>query len=151
MSAAHPGSPSHEDFAYAAGIVDGEGCIRVHVDKRCNTFNPVVVIEMSELATIQWFSDVFAGRKVQAPRTRQSHHRQTYRWELRGAAALEFLTAILPWLKGKKDQATKLLSWPAPTFKPGWKHPLPHEVKTERYVIYRALQEMKRGQATSGI
>ena len=48
MAKAHPGL----DAAYAAGILDGEGCLDIHYDKRNNSFYPRVRVEMTQYETV---------------------------------------------------------------------------------------------------
>lgn len=130
------------DLAYAAGIVDGEGCIMAKPDRRHvhgTNYQLTCKIEMAELETILWFQAKFGGG-INKPKRSRSYFRQTYRWEICGKRCLEFLARIEPYMKGKKAQALVALSWPYTRNhqKEG------SEIRLKRDYIYRELQRLKR-------
>jgi len=64
--------PSDTDWAYAAGFVDGEGCIavtRCFVPSRAKyTYSVSVVVANRERAVLDWFKDLWGGWVVSVPR-----------------------------------------------------------------------------------
>lgn len=97
------------DLAYAAGIIDGEGSIGVYSnkDKRVTLgkkFRLTVQVGMSDPQPIDFLHYVFGGSSTTV-NGRQSGYRLRYLWALSTQQAKGFLIAILPYLKGKREQA----------------------------------------------
>jgi len=95
-----------EELAYTAGIIDGEGCIRLA--KRGNTNGLVsyyigVEVGMTNKDIIYWLKDKYGGSIT----IRNSHgNRKTrYDWSLRTKMAVDFLKMIYPYLRVKKYNA----------------------------------------------
>src|SRR6266567_6919646 len=80
-----PSDPT--DLAYAAGIIDGEGCIyaRIHTTKRdgISTVLQLQVIMCSEVI-VAWFAKMFGGEifVLQPP---SLNHRARFTWQVRGS------------------------------------------------------------------
>lgn len=95
------------DLAYAAGIIDGEGCIyaRVQVTKAgtVSTFLQVQIIMCSE-NVVAWFAQMFGG-DVYVDQPRSLNNRVRFRWQVRGRQVATILRAILPYLREKKQRA----------------------------------------------
>lgn len=109
MAKAHPGL----DAAYAAGILDGEGCLDIHYDKRNNSFYPRVRVEMTQYETVQWLQDRWPGVKVQfVTRKKNLNHSATFRWCVQGPKSLDFIKEVLPFLQAKKQEAELFLQFP---------------------------------------
>ena len=99
-------------LAYTAGIIDGEGCITICVTNGNNgkTF-PYAITEVvnTNYDLIVWLNSTFGG----SVRTRDPGGicKLTHIWELSGRMCLEFLTAILPYLKLKSKQAEIVINF----------------------------------------
>jgi hypothetical protein len=96
------------DYAYAAGIVDGEGCILIRRTKPSGGYQNVrhtltVSVEMSEIETVQFLSQLF--NKPYQCRDRGPGRKVLYVVAWSSNLAVEMLRKILPYMRGKKKQA----------------------------------------------
>ncbi len=95
-------------LAYAAGILDGEGCIyaRVQILKNgsTSTFLQLQVMMCSD-AVVAWFAEHFGG-DVYVDQPRSLNNRARFAWQMRGRNVGLVLLALLPYLKEKKQRAT---------------------------------------------
>ena len=106
--------PSDTDWAYAAGFVDGEGCIAVtrgFVPARAKyTYSVAVVVANRERAVLEWFKDLWGGWVVGVPRG-TGRSRDCWNWRSpTGSSCEPFLVGIQPWLKIKRPQCDNALS-----------------------------------------
>ena len=101
--------PSHDDWVYLAGLVDGEGSIVVHQSRRfwnpsltasfavrlqvTNTYEPVM----------RWLEELFGGRVYTSRKV--VGRRQVFVWYINGQAAIPILRTIRPHLHIKATQA----------------------------------------------
>ena len=99
------------DLAYAAGIIDGEGCIFIgrtwHKRDKRLTHVLQVKVSMIDREALLWLRQNFGyRRKVLIMENRQTRGwNNVYTWHLTGAGAEKFLRKILPYLKVKRQQA----------------------------------------------
>ncbi len=121
--------------AYAAALLDGEGCIFVRNNGR--TSQLVIDFKMTDegplhLLASRWGNDVLPNGKTTTGRI-------MYHWMVTGDHALEFLTDVLPWLQGKREQAELGLTWPL------WTSgcTLPEYVRGDRQKILLGLRELR--------
>jgi hypothetical protein len=141
--------PSDTDWAYAAGFVDGEGCIAI-----VRSFSPArdlyqysvhVVVANSDRRVLDWMHGFWGGWVV-AVSTRTGLARPSWTWRTpTGASAKPFLTGIRPWLRLKGPQcenAVAMIELLAPGRRLGRGRRLPPEIRTkqeERYWTQREL------------
>ena len=94
------------DLAYAAGIVDGEGCITISKSKMGNFQIQVRVVNTNEWL-LQWLKFAFGGRVAPLNDNRKEERgwKPNYYWYLRTEETKEFLKLIYPYLRIKKTQA----------------------------------------------
>jgi hypothetical protein len=98
------------DLAYIAGFFDGEGSITIHhnAGKSPRGLSPNHTLQVSVANTdprvIVWLRDCFGGRTVMRP-SKVAKWRHVLQWIVRSNAAAEFLKAILPFLRMKREQA----------------------------------------------
>lgn len=108
LSAAKPGLDTCQTDAYAAGLIDGEGCISLsrYQNKSGFTYSARVEVGMAlkGSAVLIWLASTYGGT---IRRTRNSSERWMAAdcWGLFGAKAVPFLERILPYLKLKRNQA----------------------------------------------
>jgi hypothetical protein len=92
-----------EDRIYAAGLVDGEGCVginRHHNKNTCGTYYTAFVrIEMTYPQILKWMQHTFGGSFL--PLKKRGNCKQTYVWGLYADNALKFLEKIYPYTKLK--------------------------------------------------
>lgn len=99
-------------LAYVAGLIDGEGCLRIHRQSKAqtSTFTPVVQMNMSIKARIirDQMLQMFGGNiyEIKAPNQKWS---EQWQWRINGDAASDFVRMIYPYLMLKKQQADLIL------------------------------------------
>lgn len=109
-----------EKDAYAAGLFDGEGCMRInHRIRKSNLNSKTVYHEYSELVTISqrdgrmidWLKENYGGNCYLI--SRKNHERFSsepiYAWIATNSQARNFMQKILPYLIYKKDQVAEAL------------------------------------------
>ena len=106
--------PQATDWAYAAGFVDGEGCIAV-VRSFSRTrgryyYGVTVVVTNTDRRVLDWLREVWSGH-VQALGTRPGIARMSWVWRSpMGAGAQRFLEGVRPWLRMKTKQCDNALA-----------------------------------------
>ena len=142
--------PSVAELAYAAGIIDGEGCIHIsktqHVRDKRLTMNLHVPVSMPDKCVIAWLGEMFGGDVSMASRDKLGHS-NAWIWRATDRAAERVLLQVLPYLRAKKTQAEVGLQFRKLIGAPGIKTP-PANVR-QRIQFYWQLREMKR-QGKSG-
>ncbi len=95
-----------EELAYAAGIIDGEGCIRLNTQNGRPTLRVQVTNTKSELIVLfhKWF-----GGYVWINRKKGSSAKDSYVWEQAARQGAEVLVQVLPYLRLKRRQAEIVL------------------------------------------
>jgi hypothetical protein len=140
-----------EELAYAAGFFDGEGSIGVYSYRKDQTNNGggkygsmSISISQRKRETLDWLVDRFGG-SVYLNGTHKPN--PIYQWRLNAKQGADFLRAILPWLRDKRDQAELALKF-AETVRvnpvDGIHSPLTNEEKEARLEIIEELKRMKR-------
>jgi len=100
---------ANEELAYAAGIIDGEGCIYIDrfFDKRKKHNNPNYVLRirvaMTDFEVPEWLEDKFGG-VIYLIKKDNVKHRDQCAWSLNGRNAAEFLKKIETYTKIKLKQ-----------------------------------------------
>jgi hypothetical protein len=106
--------PSEADCWYAAGFIDGEGCITVRAiggwqkagwNQSC--FASVTVSQVDP-RPLQWLQERWGG-SLRAMSARKERDRPAWEWCVVGQQAYVFLDGIMPMLKCKPEQAVNAL------------------------------------------
>ena len=148
--------PSETDWAYAAGFVDGEGCIAV-----VRAFSPArglyqysvqIVVANRDRRVLDWMQCTWGGWVV-AVSNRQGLARASWTWRApTGASAKPFLTGIRPWLRLKIEQcenAIAMIDLLAPGRRLGRGRRLPPEIRSQQEELYWIQRELNhRGSAS---
>ena len=103
-----------ELLAYFAGFFDGEGCAQLtrHNDAIYPRFCVKVSVGQVDPKPLRMLQESFGGKLSMYPNGTSSNARQPFtEWRLVGKKACIFLTAILPNLIVKKEQAELCLSF----------------------------------------
>ena len=90
------------DWAYLAGLVDGEGSISINHTVMVRIFN-------TDMGIIDWLTDHFPDAKVIKANSNTSYGFKlclSVRWN--GRNSIEVLTRILPYLQSKKGKLAEL-------------------------------------------
>lgn len=91
--------------AWAAGIMDGEGCIHLVRPYRTKPkWTLHVIVVNTDPAMVRKLQEVFGGYVVRQ-KSVKAGHRPKWRWVRTHAAARSFLRQIRPWLVTKAEQA----------------------------------------------
>ena len=105
--------PTLTDWVYAAGFVDGEGCIaivRSFAPRRGRYYYGVqVVVANTERHVLDWMQGVWGGWVV-ATSSGQGRARASWNWRTSSGTARVFLTGIQPWLRLKTAQCQNALA-----------------------------------------
>lgn len=112
------------DLAYAAGLIDGEGCIQICKHRHSKYlvgyhYELTVRVAMADAEPILWLKQTFGGSLLYSPK--KGNNKGMYRWSVSPRLAVKCLNAILPYLKAKRTQAEIALEFqkikrPAGTF-----------------------------------
>lgn len=97
------------DLSYAAGIIDGEGCITIQKSNSSTCisgyiYSLSVLVRMTDFEIPLWFNEMFGG-SFGIARKAEGNRKTVYRWAIRSQEASEFLDSIFPYLKSKQSQA----------------------------------------------
>ncbi len=109
--------PKETEWAYVAGMVDGDGCIAIAKDRRGNPihwyYRVSVRITQVEygMSLLLWLRETFAGHICVGNKVGGKYTRATYNWFVRGRDVKGFLVGILPYLRLKKSQAQLALDF----------------------------------------
>mgnify|MGYP001564792206 CR=1 FL=1 len=136
------------DRAYAAGIIDGEGCIFVFRSSsktatRRMAHSLVVNVTMTEFETLEWLKSVFGGAVYGNGIPRKKEWNAARRWELRNTKAQKFLRLIINFLKVKRRQAEVAIAMECFDVKTGRPHSISDETFARREECYFQLRELK--------
>lgn len=98
-----------QSIGYLAGLIDGEGCIRItrafskNKSRNWSHFAAVIVVNTSAVL-MDWLASL--GGSVKAHnRNRPAHWKPCWSWNIHGENAVRLLTAIRPYMRIKGQQA----------------------------------------------
>ena len=94
-------------LAWAAGFIDGEGCIQAPVrlrERNRRGYGLSLYVGQVDPRPLHRLADTFGG--LVYPKSRQSgERRQMFMWRVTGLTAADALSALLPYLLVKREQA----------------------------------------------
>lgn len=103
---------SDVDRAYAAGIIDGEGCIRITTRGlrggtgfRQGQRTLMVEVTNTDHGMIQWLRQRFGGSVSYFKENAELNRRERWHWRIAANKALYVLDAIWPYIRTKRRQA----------------------------------------------
>lgn len=102
--------PTMTDFAYAAGIVDGEGNVSIRKKsaregRRVRDIHTEVIITITDRPVLEWLQARWGGGILHQHRSeKHAHWQDIYRWNIYSARAGKFLRDIQPYCIVKKPQ-----------------------------------------------
>jgi hypothetical protein len=95
-------------MAYAAGIVDGEGCVAIdrysNKDLPSYCYRLKVRVGNTSIDLIEWLKNTFGGN-VKTIKPRSKNNKRAWEWYLAGEPAAKFIKLVRPYLLIKKQQA----------------------------------------------
>lgn len=100
---------SQADLAYAAGLIDGEGCITVvapGIRPNGRSVGPRVrvIVYMTTPEVLVWLQRTFGGT-FRPRKSRQPRQKPVYVWSIQGKRAGMMLEWLLPYFRVKTPQA----------------------------------------------
>lgn len=131
------------EHAWAAGLIDGEGCIRL--TKKLNNNRPsytlILKVDMTHKATINRLRMIFG---CGGDYTHPGNKKQGYIVQWNGVEAYRILKLLLPYLFTKKYEAELGIEyWEKCQNEGGWEKKISNEIQVLREVIYEELKEAK--------
>jgi len=110
------------ELAYTAGIIDGEGCIKIYrvsadylkkyknAKRNFDRFTLVVQVDMTYRPIIKWLHKNFGGNLYEHKR-KNLNWKDSLRWYIASQKAGQFLLKIYPYLKVKKQHAKSAMQF----------------------------------------
>ena len=135
------------ELAYFAGISDGEGSFVLHRHKTGYRFSCQLQVGNTDVRLLEWVRARFGG-SVNLERRHNTAHKPVYRWVCQADNLSEMMTALLPYLIAKRDQAELMLAYRR-TLPPMIRtkrstNDVPEHVKAERSRIHGSLAMLNR-------
>jgi len=133
-------------LAYAAGLVDGEGCISINQPRNRGFFSLHVEVTMGDREPIEFLAGNFGGNfKIKGTKTITG--RPMFRWSVQSEKAQEFLRQVYPYIIGKRYQVKTALEFPVGS-KDGLQlyghgKKIPQEIINLRYDCWELMKELK--------
>jgi hypothetical protein len=91
--------------AYFAGLIDGEGCIRMDRLVSEHRETPCVEVKMTCRKTIEALRDHFGFGTIFERKPEKPHYKPQWRWRVRNKSAALVLQRVLPYLITKRREA----------------------------------------------
>lgn len=130
------------DFAYIAGLFDGEGCIVIA--RKGKTSHKLYISCTNTYGPVLYWLQSCVGGVVQKREQRPGKWRKTYIWSMCNHQAAIFLEAILPHLRIKKHQAELAIEFDKlPKFL-GHRH-VPEEEQARREALRVEISRLNKG------
>lgn len=96
------------DLAYAAGIIDGEGCIHIRQAVIRSTgvlrYGMECQVAMTDRRVVEWLHEYFSG-SIHHHKFGVPWRKDQWVWLVAARKAQSFLQQVLPYLKLKREQA----------------------------------------------
>lgn len=130
------------DLGWAAGIIDGEGCILLNIYRAGNDCYVLrVIVTNTDVSMLHRLKEIFGlGNIIPRPSNNPKHKMRWY-WEVSSKKAEQVLTLVEPYLVSKRKQAQLGLLSRTYMGKHGVNKPNPN--KEELAWLRRQLQELK--------
>jgi hypothetical protein len=93
------------DIAYLAGLIDGEGCIGVRVNKHGYVSNSLQ-ITMTRLEPLMWSKTTTGFGEIYYKKEKRKNRKDVYQWSVSNSEEIRILLQqLIPFLKVKKSEA----------------------------------------------
>lgn len=93
---------NERDLAYAAGLIDGEGCFGLAEEKTSQrpSHRPYIAVTMTVEAPVRWLHDLFGVGSIRHTPAKPPR-REKWTWRANGAGARQVADLLLPHLMVK--------------------------------------------------
>ena len=100
------------DLAYAAGVIDGEGCLGIYPRKsrRDGVYTSIIKVEMCETECLDFLQELFGGHRTAHRPKAYPKHRILHQWAVSATLASDCAELILPYLRIKRKQAENIIA-----------------------------------------
>jgi hypothetical protein len=139
---------SQTELAYMAGLIDGDGCIRIgHVGPLKRTYYATVEIGMTDLPTIEWVQKCWQSGTIKlnnhtAMRSRSPGWKSQWIVRIHGKRAQLLCRLLLPYLRTKKANAKLVIAFPCDARSTG----ITRAIKAKRLRLFLRMRSLnKRG------
>ena len=98
----------HSDIAWAAGIVEGEGCIGADARGHHGAFTPRMTVAMTDEDVIRRLADIFGIGKVYGPHQRGTERKPMWTWGIHNFEHWQAAWAMVwPWLGERRKEQVR--------------------------------------------
>lgn len=91
-------------YAYLAGLVDGEGTISIYLNQRGYYITHTSITLTSE-DLILWLQETFDGNVHHIKNDRKAEHQERWKWQISSTLMRTHLPSMLPYLRLKRRHA----------------------------------------------
>jgi len=145
----------HEtQVAYFAGLLDGEGCVRVGRFKNSSgalRYRAYMVIAMTDVAPINWLAENVGGRKYVDRKVRPNNSKLCFVWQCNAQEGCVLLKRAIQYLLVKQPQAENYIAFAETISGRGGKgeaKPIPAPIlMIRKHLAERSLLLNKKGAA----
>ena len=128
------------DLTWAAGVIDGEGCIGIY--RASFTLQLVLRVANIDPKMILKLEDLFGGHiRVSSP-DKRPRRRRAFHWIIRDRRAENVLRKLLPFLVTKHDEAVIALNFGA--LRKGNGNHYTQAAHKKRTILQRAIADRKK-------
>lgn len=99
-----------EDLAYTAGIIDGEGNIRLNKAYKSRCYTPLLTVTNTNPIITDWLQ-FFYGGSVGVYKSGKANWKPSYYWRLCGVEVVNLLKLVKPYIKLKVPQVELILKF----------------------------------------
>lgn len=97
------------DIAWAAGLIEGEGCFTLHSDMK----RPYFLLDMTDKDVLERFQEVFPNTNLRGPykHKNKEHHKPRWRVDAYGDACVYIMQSVYPYMfTRRKEKIDELIS-----------------------------------------
>jgi len=134
--------PSPTELAWAAGIIEGEGCFGIgNRSKKDRHLRPKIVVGNTDRAMTDQLRYLFGGSIWY--RDRDFPRKPMWTWTVACKKAIETIRSISPYMVTKRDQAALVLKVGRTAIYGGKGNKVPDSIKEEREDLRQRLYDLK--------
>ena len=134
---------TNEQLAYFAGLLDGEGCIRIGQYKNVigvKSYRGFIQIAMTNKNAIDWLKENIGGGKYIDYKKNNPNSKVCYYWTVNQKRGKCLIKRALPYLVVKRQQALKFLQF-CDTLQPsGYRKRVPNKILSLRKILWENMK-----------
>jgi hypothetical protein len=139
-----------EETAWAAGLVDGEGCIHImrgttHPKRKTIAYSMYLQVRMAHKPAIVRLQDIFGCGHIKLVQPQERQWKPTWLWHVSALPAAAVLQQMLPWLCVKQEEARVALAFQQlQSNRPKKNLRVPPDVEAQYQQYYEEMRALKR-------